>query len=156
MQDYLKAKLGPTKHEVLVILSWLQVYNNSLMMRHHLPRWIMKKFPKGIRWGEAVDTLDDAFFHCRFVVPLCRFIEDSMLRGMFFVLEACSVCSNVVSSLMNSLWSLAWWVFYEIHGIVHMSDQIQWRREFQLFLTKLVFSYQLKVNIRTQRSRHTP
>ena len=44
-----------------------------------------------------------AFFHCPVVVrPLCKFLEGFMVRilgGKFFVLEANSVCNNVVLKL---------------------------------------------------------
>ena len=52
--------------------------------------------------GDLEETIGHAFFHCPVVRPLCKLLEGYMVRilnGKFFVLEASSVCSNVVPKL---------------------------------------------------------
>ena len=54
-------------------------------------------------WCSALEeTIVHAFFHCPVVQLLCKLLEGFMvyiLNGKFFVLEASSVCSNVVPKL---------------------------------------------------------
>ena len=82
-------------------LTWL-VIQNAL--------WVVKKLfsarqailPECGLCGDLEETMSDAFFHCPVVRPLCKLLEGYMVRilnGKFFVLEASSVCSNVVLKL---------------------------------------------------------
>ncbi len=58
--------------------------------------------PECGRCGDLEETISHTFFHCPVVQPLCKLLEGYMVRilnGKFFVLEASSVCSNVVPKL---------------------------------------------------------
>ena len=97
--------LGPPRMRCLnndeASLTWL-VIRNAL--------WVGKKLfaaqqaisPECGRCGDLEETISHAFFHCPVVRPLCKLLEGYMVRilnGKFFVLEASSVCSNVVPRL---------------------------------------------------------
>lgn len=65
----------------------------------------LENFPDRVRCSESVETLEHIFFDCRVVCPLCKFIEDvivRMLREKFFPLVTTSVCSIVVLSLTKA------------------------------------------------------
>lgn len=111
---------------------------NWMVMGRGCPKTFFRGVWKSLNcvlYDESVDSLAHAFFRCKVVFTLCIFIED-MLPGKFFVLEACSVCSNVVSFLTNA-------EHYVVLGLlsvmcVVISESIIWRREVYLLPVDLV------------------
>ena len=109
-------ELGVTEAEGRLLWPWaprMRCLNNDeasltwLVIRKAL--WVGKKLfaaqqaisPECGRCGD-LETIGHAFFHCPVVRPLCKLLEGYMVRilnGKFFVLEASSVCSNVVPKL---------------------------------------------------------
>ena len=60
--------------------------------------------PECVRCGDMEESIKHAFFHYSVVRLLCKLLEGYMvciLNGRFFILEASSVCSNMVLSLKN-------------------------------------------------------
>ena len=85
-------------------LTWLVIWNAF---------WVSKKLftaclvvlPECIQCGDMEGSILYTYFHCLVVQPLCKFLEGYMvciLNGKFFVLEASSVCSNMVPSQNRS------------------------------------------------------
>ena len=82
-------------------LTWL-VIRNALWVGKKLFSVQQAILPECGRCGDLEETIGHAFFHCPVVRPLCKLLEGYMVRilnGKFFVLEASSVCSNVVLKL---------------------------------------------------------
>ncbi|CAE1168983.1 unnamed protein product [Acanthosepion pharaonis] len=171
VQDDLIGELGLTKQEARSIWPWAPVLNNnSITMRHHSPDswalWVgkrlcsagLEKYPNCRRCTGEVETIGDAFFQCRTVMPLCKFVEGlmfRMLQGNFFVLEASSVCSNVVPQLTKA----EHYVFCCLLGVMRVVMWTTRQKEFydgeQFTSSQLIlyFKHQLKVKIRTERRR---
>ena len=171
VHDDLIDDLGLSKREARSIWPWtpgLKCLNNTeasltwLVIRGAL--WIGKrlcgaglvKSPNCVRCGEEVETIGHAFFHCKIVVPLCKFVEDlmvRMLRGKFFVLEASSVCSNVAPPLSKT----EHYVFLCLLGIMRVviwttrQKEVYEGQKFSSSLLICYFKHQLKVKIRTER-----
>ena len=115
-------------------LTWL-VIQNAL--------WVGKKFsahlaisPECGRCGALEESINHAFFHCPVVQSLCKLLEGFMVRipnGKFFVLEASSVCSNVVAKLNR----LEHNVFLCLLGIMRV---VIWTRKKEFFEDVFFFS----------------
>lgn len=72
----------------------------SLRSRKNFLLWILETLQTAS--VRRVETLGHAFFHCRVIVSLCKFIDNNMVRMQHrkvFFLEVRSVCSNMVIPL---------------------------------------------------------
>ena len=138
-------------------LTWL-VIRNVL--------WVGKKLflaqqvisPECSRCGAWEESIDHAFFHCPVVRPLCKLLEGYMVRilnGKFFVLEASSVCSNVVPKLKRQ----EHYVFLCLLGIMRVVIWTTRKKELyedESFSSQTLmgfFKHQIKVKIRSDRKR---
>ena len=136
-------------------LSWL-VIRNVL--------WVGKKLfaaqqaisPKCGRCGDLEETIGHAFFHYPVVRPLCKLLEGYMVRilnGKFFVLEASSVCSNVVPKLNRQ----EHYVFLCLLGVMRVVIWTTRKKELyedESFSSQTLvafFKHQIKVKIRSER-----
>lgn len=172
-KDKLPGKLGLTNKEFRSVSPWapgLKCLNNDeasltwLVLRGAL--WVGKKLcaaglaisSECVRCGDWEESIEHAFFHCDVVQPLCRLIEGYMVRvldGKFFVLEASSVCSNVVPSISRD----QHYVLLCLLGIMRMVVWTTRQKEFhageKFSSLQLVsfFRHQLKVKIRAERAR---
>ena len=108
--------------------------------------------------GDLEESIDHAFFHCLIVQPVCKLLKGYMVRilnGKFFILEASSVCSNVVLRLNRQ----EHYVFLCLLG--NMRVVIWTMRKKELYEDEsfspqiLVFflKHQIKVKIRSERKR---
>lgn len=114
--------------------------------------------PNCVRCGGAVESLGFIFFDCSVVRPLCKLIEGYMVRvlgGKSFVLEARSVCSNVVPQMKRN----EHYVFLCLLGIMRVVIWMTRQKEFyggEKFSSSqlvLFFKHQLKIKIRAERKR---
>ena len=138
-------------------LTWL-VIRNAL--------WVDKKLfsaqqaisPECGRCGDLEETIGHVFFHCPVVRPLCKLLEGYMVRilnGKFFVLEASSVCSNVVPKLNRQ----EHYVFLCLLGVMHVVIWTMRKKELyedESFSSQTLvafFKHQIKVKIRSERKR---
>ena len=114
--------------------------------------------PECARYGALEESTEHAFFHCPVVGPLCKFLDGFMVRILgekFFVLEASSVCSNVVPKLNRQ----EHYVFLCLLGIMHVviwTTRQQELRDGKYFSSQTLVSFykhQMKVKIRSERRR---
>ena len=137
-------------------LTWL-VIRNAL--------WVSKKLfsaqqaisPECDWCGDLEESIGHAFFHCPVVQPLYKLLEGYMVRilnGKFFVLEASSVCSNVVPKLNRQ----EHYVFLCLLGAMRV---VIWTTRKELYEDEsfssqtlvAFFKHQIKVKIRSERKR---
>ena len=171
--DGLIGELGVTEAEGRLLWPWaprMRCLNNDeasltwLVIRNAL--WVGKKLfaaqqvisPECGRCGDLEETIGHAFFHCPVVRPLCKLLEGYMVRilnGKFFVLEASSVCSNVVPKLNR----LEHYVFLCLLGVMHVviwTTRMKELFEDESFSSQTLvtfFKHQIKVKIRSERKR---
>ena len=82
-------------------LTWLTI-RNALWVGTRLKKAKLVDTPACERCGDWEETVEHAFYHCRFARPLCELVEGYMvriLRRPDFKLEASNVCSNVTPLL---------------------------------------------------------
>ena len=171
--DGLIGELGVTEVDGRLLWPWatgktcLNNYEASLtwlITRNAL--WVGKKSfsaqqaisPECGRCGDLEESIDHAFFHCPVVRPLCKLLEGYMVRmlnGKFFVLEASSVCSNVVPRLNRQ----KHYVFLCLLGIMRVVIWTTRKKElyeYESFSSQTLvsfFKHQIKVKIRSKRKR---
>ena len=171
--DGLIGKLGVTEAEGRLLWPWaprMRCLNNDeasltwLVIRNAL--WVGKKLfaaqqvisPECGRCGDLEETISHAFFHCPVVRPLCKLLEGYMVRildGKFFVLEASSVCSNVVPRLNRQ----EHYVFLCLLGVMRVVIWTTRKKELcedESFPSQTLvafFKHQIKVKIRSERKR---
>ena len=138
-------------------LTWL-VIRNAL--------WVGKKLfsaqqaisPECGRCSDLEKSMDHAFFHCLVMQPLCKLLEGYMVRilnGKFFILEASSVCSNVVPKLNRQ----EHYVFLCLLGIMRVVIWTTRKKELyedESFSSQTLvsfFKHQIKVKIWSERKR---
>ena len=135
----------------------------SLTSRNAL--WVGKKLfsaqqaisPECGRCGDLEESVDHAF-HWPVVRLLCKLLEGYMVRilnGKFFVLEASSVCSNVIPRLNRQ----EHYVFLCLLGIMHVviwttrKEELYEDESFSSRTLVSFFKHQIKVKIRSERKR---
>lgn len=87
-----------------VLLTWLELRKAFWVDKRLCSRGLAVS-PECVHCIEWEETIEHCFFHCSVLRPLCRLIEDLMVRmlyGKFFVLEANYTCSNVVPLLTKA------------------------------------------------------
>ena len=128
--------------------------------------WVGKKLfaaqqvisPECGRCGDLEETISHTFFHCPVVRPLCKLLEGYMvciLNGKFFVLEASSVCSNVVPKL-NRLEHSVFLCLLGVMRVVIWTTRKKELFEDESFSSQTLvafFKHQIKVKIRSERKR---
>ena len=164
--DILIGELGVTEAEGRLLWPWaprMRCLNNDeasltwLVIRNAL--WIGKKLfaaqqaisPECGRCGDLEETIGHAFFHCPVVRPLCKLLEGYMVRilnGKFFVLEASSVCSNVVPKLNRQ----GHYVFLCLLWTTRKKELFE-DESFSSQTLVAFFKHQIKVKIRSERKR---
>ena len=171
--DGLIGELGVTEAEGRLLWPWaprLRCLNNDeasltwLVIRNAL--WVGKRLfaaqqaisPECGRCGDLEETISHAFFHCPVVRPLCKLLEGYMVRilnGKFFVLEASSVCSNVVPRLNRQ----EHYVFLCLLGVMRVVIWTTRKKELcegESFSSQTLvafYKHQIKVKIRSERKR---
>ena len=171
--DGLIGELGVTEAEGRLLWPWaprMRCLNNDeasltwLVIRNAL--WVGKKLfaaqqvisPECGRCGDLEETISHTFFHCPVVRPLCKLLEGYMVRilnGKFFVLEASSVCSNVVPKLNRP----EHYVFLCLLGVMRVVIWTTRKKELfedESFSSQTLvafFKHQIKVKIRSERKR---
>ena len=135
-------------------LTWL-VIQNALWFGKRLFTAQLAISPECGRCIALEETIDHAFFHCPVVQALCKLLEGFMLRilnGKFFVLEASSVCSNVIPKLNRP----AHYMFLCLLGILRVVLWTTRKKELydKSFSSQTLVSFykhQIKVKIRSER-----
>ena len=166
-------ELGVTEAEGRLLWPWaprMRCLNNDeasltwLVIRNAL--WVGKKLfaaqqvisPECGRCGDLEETISHTFFHCPVVRPLCKLLEGYMVRilnGKFFVLEASSVCSNVVPRLNRQ----EHYVFLCLLGVMRVviwTTRMKELCEDESFSAQTLvafYKHQIKVKIRSERKR---
>ena len=175
-KDEINEELGLTKSETRSLWPWvpgMKCLTNDeasltwLTIRDRL--WVGKRLieakmvatPECKRCGEMEETVEHAFFHCSAARPLCKLIEDYMVRirhPRFFALEASAVCSNVMPPL-------EWTEHYVLFCLLGVMRVVIWTTRQKGFYGDESFTsgqlvgylkHQLKVKIRAERERLTP
>ena len=173
VRDGLIEELGVTNEEGRLLWPWaprMRCLNNDeasltwLVIRNAL--WVSKRLftadlanSRGcVRCGGGIESMAHAFFHCPAVQPLCKLLEGfmvRMLRGGFFVLEASSVCSNVVPSLDRKIH----YVFLCLLGIMRVviwttrNMVVHEGESFSSWALVAFYKHQIKVKIKSERKR---
>ena len=138
-------------------ITWLIIRKVLWVGKRLFSAWLSIS-PVCIRCGDMKESIEYAFFHCPVVRLLCKLLEGYMVRtlnGRFFVLEASSVCSNVVPSLNRS----EQYVFLCLLGVLRVgiwTTQLSEFREGESFSSRTLVSFykhQIKVKIRSERKR---
>ena len=176
VRDDLLEELGVTKQEGRLLWPWapgMRSLNNDeasltwLVIRKAL--WVSKRlWTAGLvssqgcfRCGDMEETIAHVFFHCPEVKPLCNYLERlmvRMLRGKFFVLEASSVCSNVVPVLTRQ----KHYVFLCLLGVMRVVIWTTWKKGFyggESFSSRALvafFKHQVEVKLKCERERLSP
>ena len=171
--DGLIGELGVTEVEGRLLWSWaprMRCLNNDeasltwLVIWNAL--WVGKKLfsaqqailPECGRCGDLEETIGHAFFHCPVVRPLCKLLEGYMVRilnGKFLVLEASSVCSNVVLKLNRQ----EHYVFLCLLSVMRVVIWTRGKKELyedESFSSQTLvafFKHQIKVKIWSERKR---
>ena len=171
--DGLIGELGVTEAEGRLLWPWvprMRCLNNDeasltwLVIRNAL--WVGKNLfaaqqaisPECGWCGDLEETIGHAFFHCPVVRPLCKLLEGYMvciLNGNFFVLEASSVCSNVVPKLNRQ----EHYVFLCLLGVMRVVIWTTRKKglcEDESFSSQALvafFKHQIKFKIRSERKR---
>ena len=107
--------------------------------------------------GFLEESIDHAFFHCPVMRPLCKLLEGFIFRilhGKFFVLEASSVCSNVVPKLNRQ----GYYVFLYLLGIMCV---VVWTTRKKKLYDKsyssqtlvTIYKHQIEIKIQSERKR---
>ena len=172
-KDGLSGELGVTEAEDRLLWPWapiMRCLNNDeasliwLVIRNAL--WVGKKLfsaqqvisPKCGRCGDLEETIDHAFFHCPVVQPLCKVLDGYMvciLNGKFFVLEASSVCSNVVPKLNRQEHYVFLCLLCIMRVVIWMTKKKELYEDVSFSSQTLVafFKHQIKVKIQSERKR---
>ncbi|CAE1276092.1 unnamed protein product [Acanthosepion pharaonis] len=161
LKRLLRAKDGLSDVQPLSRITHLAGDSRSPLGRQRLRAAGLAKSPNCVRCSGEVETIGHAFFHCSVVVPLCKFVEDimvRMLRGKFFVLEASSVCSNIVPPLTKAEHYVFICLLWVMRVVIWTTRQKEFhgREKFSSSQLILFFKHQLKVKIRTERKRLHP
>ena len=171
--DGLIGELSVTEVEGHLLWPWaprMRCLNNDeasltwLVIRNAL--WVGKKLfsaqqaisPECGRCGYLEETIGHAFFHCPVVRPLCKLLEGYMVRilnGKFFVLEASSVCSNVVPKLNRQEHYVFLCLLCVMHVVIWTTRKKELCEDESFSSQTLVafFKHQIKVKIRSERKR---
>ena len=173
VRDDLLEELGVTKQEGRLLWPWapgMRSLNNDeasltwLVIRKAL--WVSKRlWTAGLvasqgcfRCGDLEETIAHVFFHCPEVKPMCNYLERLMVRmlhGKFFVLEAASVCSNVVPVLDRQIH----YVFLCLLGVMRVVIWTTWKKGFyggEFFTSRALvafFRHQIEVKLKCERER---
>ena len=168
--DGLIGELGVMEAEGRLLWPWaprMRCLNNDeasltwLVIRNAL--WVGKKLLAAQQaispeCGDLEETIGHAFFQCPVVRPLCKLLEGYMvhiLNGKFFVLEASSVCSNVVPKLNRQ----EYYLFLCLLGVMRVVIWTTRKKELcedESFSSQTLvafFKHQIKVKIRSERKR---
>ena len=134
-------------------LTWL-VIRNALWVGKKLFSAQQAILPECGRCGDLEESIDHVIFHCPVVRPLCKLLEGYMVRilkGKFFVLEASSVCSNVVLRLNRQ----EHYVFLCLLVVIWTTRKKELYEDESFSCQTLVsfFKHQIKVKIRSERKR---
>ena len=138
-------------------LTWLTI-RRALWVGTRLKKANLVDTPECMRCGDWGESIEHAFYHCRFARPLCELVESYMVRVLrrpSFALEASNVCSNVSPPLEK----IEKYIFLCVLGIMRVviwTTRQKGRYEDQFYSPEQLvgfFKHQLKVKIRTERVR---
>ena len=138
-------------------LTWLVIWN-ALWVGKKLFSVQLVILPECSRCGALEESIDHTFFHCPVVWPLCKLLEGYMvhiLNRKFFVLEASSMCSNIVPKL-NKQEHYVFLCFLSIMRVMTWTTRKKELYEDESFSSQTLlafYKHQIKVKIRSQRKR---
>ena len=167
----LTGELGVMEVEGRLLWPWapgMRCLNNEeasliwLVIRNTL--WVSKKWfsaqqaisPECSQCGDLEESINHTFFHCPVMQPLCKLLEGYMVRilnGRFFVLEASSVCSNVVLRLNRQEHYVVLCLLGIMCVMIWMTRKKELYKDESFSSQTLVsfFKHQIKVKIRSER-----